>query len=133
MRISDWSSDVCSSDLPVRGAEGRIVIEASRFTASAEHGRPYPLVVGVDDARIGFARRRRPDHVGAVIAMTKLLAGARAIVAFPKALPDDAAAQPVVLETKRRAEGVEIAPDRTGVVKGQSVTVRVDLGGGRSM
>src|SRR3546814_20545248 len=29
MRISDWSSDVCSSDLPVEGEEGRFIVVAT--------------------------------------------------------------------------------------------------------
>src|SRR3546814_4416122 len=41
--------------------------------------------------------------------MAKLLAGARAVVVFAKTLPDKAAAQPVVLETQRRAQRIEIA------------------------
>src|SRR3546814_9677320 len=37
MRISDWSSDVCSSDLPLLGTEAgqRVVQEAYRATAPA--------------------------------------------------------------------------------------------------
>src|SRR3546814_5963309 len=41
--------------------------------------------------------------------MAKLLAGAREVVVFAKTLPDKAAAQPVVLETQRRALRIEIA------------------------
>src|SRR3546814_6444581 len=55
MRISDWSSDVCSSDLPVpaiaevdRGDEG---IEVARIIGEIEPRRPF-LIVG----RIGALR-----------------------------------------------------------------------------
>src|SRR3546814_8968023 len=55
MRISDWSSDVCSSDLPVpaiaevdRGDEG---IEVARVIGEIEPRRPF-LIVG----RVGALR-----------------------------------------------------------------------------
>src|SRR3546814_13138574 len=95
MRISDWSSDVCSSDLPIelplgwlrkeppiffRGARGPI----GKKTGEARHDTP---LADIADHRRGLARRRR---------------GAG-----------------------RKSE------DRKSVVKGKSVSVRVDLGGRR--
>src|SRR3546814_5735438 len=47
MRISDWSSDVCSSDLELLGAD------------VAEH-QPHGLVCGLREIGIGFDTRR--DH-----------------------------------------------------------------------
>src|SRR3546814_12824703 len=41
--------------------------------------------------------------------MAKLFAGARAIVAFAKALPDEIAAKPVILEAERRAQRIKVA------------------------
>src|SRR3546814_9190760 len=38
MRISDWSSDVCSSDLLINTARGEIIDEAALIEA-LEHGR----------------------------------------------------------------------------------------------
>src|SRR3546814_6588671 len=42
MRISDWSSDVCSSDLPMRCARFTCSIAAERIASSGVcfHGRP---------------------------------------------------------------------------------------------
>src|SRR3546814_3234380 len=54
MRISDWSSDVCSSDLPARGkaagADGRALVAAGRRD-------PAPL-------RQGTRRGARPGYRG---------------------------------------------------------------------
>src|SRR3546814_5398037 len=67
MRISDWSSDVCSSDLPIelplgwlrkeppiffRGARGPI----GKKTGEARHDTP---LADIADHRRGLARRRR--------------------------------------------------------------------------
>src|SRR3546814_6738394 len=50
MRISDWSSDVCSSDL---GTEGKIA--AIRY--ARENGVPYPgICLGMQLAVVAFAR-----------------------------------------------------------------------------
>src|SRR3546814_13613312 len=89
MRISDWSSDVCSSDLHADDDAGRwcrgTVPVGSR---------------GVRHAVCDLAEKRRADHHAGTIRQ-----GSRR--------PRD----------RRR--------DRKSVVQGQSVTVRVDLGGRR--
>src|SRR3546814_16832871 len=47
MRISDWSSDVCSSDLPsgntdrTDGIPGQMVVDDLRYAALTEGGLPY--------------------------------------------------------------------------------------------
>src|SRR3546814_16495627 len=87
MRISDWSSDVCSSDL-------------LRTTRQEYHGR------------IARALAAQGDVAPEVLAQH--FAGAGAI---PEAV------------RYRRPAGEE--EDRKGVVKGKSVSVRVDLGGRR--
>src|SRR3546814_5098874 len=53
MRISDWSSDVCSSDLPVAGA-----------TEAADHlvGDQQDAVLAADPLDLGKIARRRHDH-----------------------------------------------------------------------
>src|SRR3546814_871776 len=80
MRISDWSSDVCSSDLPIAGNIDR------------RAARPF--------------HRRPPDggHLGTCL-----------------------------VRSGRRASAVRVrrGGDRKSVVSGQSVSVRVDLGGRR--
>src|SRR3546814_1642827 len=80
MRISDWSSDVCSSDLT-----GSVDIDGSRVTVTATLRRPLRILPGAD----------------------------RDVAAT-----DSADAVPGLL-------------DRKSVVKGKSVSVRVDPGGRR--
>src|SRR3546814_20378484 len=85
MRISDWSSDVCSSDLPDRGAEG------ARRRRGRAQGR----------GRRGVRQRQRRDDL-------------------PRGIEARGGALPVDLERK-------------SVVKGNSVSVSVDIGGRRIM
>src|SRR3546814_1718080 len=103
MRISDWSSDVCSSDLP----EGAFVVQASRLASGAEQAL-------ADHRRIGVVRvrdhRRRTDGIGAVVAMAELLAGTRAIALLLEMLPDEIGAKAAArLETDGQAGLPEIA------------------------
>src|SRR3546814_8492233 len=59
MRISDWSSDVCSSDLQHRGAgtQHRAIAAAAAARAGAEEAAPGPLSIGA----IGPAHFEKPD------------------------------------------------------------------------
>src|SRR3546814_19155030 len=83
MRISDWSSDVCSSDLPVEAAKD-------------ECGKPC--------LRFGPNRPIQRDGI----------------------------ASPPTAQRKGEVGLVDV-PDRTSVVSGKSVSVRVELGGRRSI
>src|SRR3546814_15212315 len=70
MRISDWSSDVCSSDLFGSGANKAIVLNNDRIslqrlkhTADADTAGPMPIL-----ADLGAAYNRHPGiHHGALI------------------------------------------------------------------
>src|SRR3546814_6248161 len=80
MRISDWSSDVCSSDLPLHAGEllldaGRAHLASQRLDPRADverlHGpkgrdpaRRYPGQEVASRARIGAARMRVADGDG---------------------------------------------------------------------
>src|SRR3546814_14803001 len=93
MRISDWSSDVCSSDL----AERHHARPRGRGTDGAWRGRC--------GQRAGRARQQGAD-IGVAVAAGVAL------------------------------DGLDVGPeriDRTSVVEGTSVSVRVDLGGRRSI
>src|SRR3546814_6356751 len=79
MRISDWSSDVCSSDLERR-------------------------------RRNGGSRCRLHAH--------------------PRRFPCDSHLQPRAQDRPRRRDRDQ---DRKSVVEGKSVSIRVDLGGGRNV
>src|SRR3546814_18600161 len=114
MRISDWSSDVCSSDLAAVGAHlGATALPVKPGRAQVRsYGllrlllRPLPALHR-DLARTGngeFARRR-------VVADHRAGADGRALA-----------------DRHRRHQR-----DRKHVVSGKSVTVRVDLGGRREI
>src|SRR3546814_10281890 len=64
MRISDWSSDVCSSDLEVN-ARGRPLRELATLPATA--GDTVRLTV--DGGLQSYAARRLGDHSGSVVIM----------------------------------------------------------------
>src|SRR3546814_12725633 len=93
MRISDWSSDVCSSDLDPRSG----LAEAGRLTRDGEVAQQVQLVPHAD------ARAPHPtdDRLG------------------------------TETESLEPVEGD--LQDRKSVVKGKSVSVRVDFGGRRIM
>src|SRR3546814_17431947 len=110
MRISDWSSDVCSSDLIVEQSvdlRGRLADrEAGRDRDRGQHAleplaRSLPMrrKLGRDDRRCGM-------RLGAGVAR-------------------DEAADPFDLL------GLEAAADRKSDVAGKSVSLRGDLGGCR--
>src|SRR3546814_11167714 len=61
MRISDWSSDVCSSDLLGSGSETRAIAFIDQLTVAQHEQRArLPDIVGVSEQRIGA----RPDRGG---------------------------------------------------------------------
>src|SRR3546814_14960936 len=104
MRISDWSSDVCSSDLVARRklieAKGKAIgcrIDGGGFTRSK-----------VGDIN---AERRRAVHAAH---LARLGPGGRSVRGSRCDDDDQASGQ-----------------DRKSVVSGERVSVRVDLGGGR--
>src|SRR3546814_20752238 len=78
MRISDWSSDVCSSDLSLRRerpslAEMLCVTARSGIVSREETGEPEPLVQGPE---IGGPSQNIVARVVGVIAEAVLGAGA---------------------------------------------------------
>src|SRR3546814_16587466 len=103
MRISDWSSDVCSSDLRLQRAPPHLAAHAHRHLmvfAGAHHA--------VQETQYGDAQpvvALRQPWVGAVGGDQEL-------------------------RQVGGADGQEIQPDRKSVVEGKRVYVRVDLGGG---
>src|SRR3546814_14555940 len=124
MRISDWSSDVCSSDLSFLGPTRKEVSQYPRRCLRlliekempARHGRgadiraalaPFRRNVeqGRHDAVLRPQSQQRTCHLGYVVGR-------------------------VMLEVDRRSRAV-IRADRQMVVWGRSVSVRVDIGGGR--
>src|SRR3546814_19719115 len=103
MRISDWSSDVCSSDL--KGVYGvRCLTYRTRLplaTLPSPEPRPARMAERPPPAPVGLRSDLRQAWISAGIA------AALALLALVGVL------------------------DRTSVVKGKSVAVRVDCGGRR--
>src|SRR3546814_11446093 len=104
MRISDWSSDVCSSDLDGAGAQGGRPAEG----AVARKPPADPLHPG------------RGREVGVRVGGASQHAAGRGVAA---ARP--AALRPPGADAPRRAHGL----DRKRVVEGKRESVRVDPGG----
>src|SRR3546814_13286067 len=100
MRISDWSSDVCSSDLDLGIQPGQTDLYLGHFLGTS------------GASRFLGARQDNPAQNAAAL------------------LPEAAAAnRGVFYDADGRARSV--GADRTSVVWGKSVAVRVDLGGRR--
>src|SRR3546814_15873667 len=125
MRISDWSSDVCSSDLsPAVGILsitrhpflwGTGLWALSHLLANGDLGS-IVMMGGIDILSFGGMQhidQRRESHLGASWGPMKLTTS---VVPFAAAL----------------AGRTKVAwRDRKSVVTGKSVSVRVDLGGRR--
>src|SRR3546814_13333944 len=131
MRISDWSSDVCSSDLGLVGTQAVGQGPAGEPASSAEHeGGAGPEDEGGQDGDAGHRSntrsssgiwRIRPAHSHQPMTSTT----ATSVSSWPVA--DRNAWRP--LPTDLPASAMPI--DRTSVVSGKSVYVRVDLVGRR--
>src|SRR3546814_11198921 len=76
MRISDWSSDVCSSDLPDRnGADYAMVAMADGALPLPLHCSPKEARGPVAEALADAAERARPEHWRlAYVALTRAAA-----------------------------------------------------------
>src|SRR3546814_15836069 len=118
MRISDWSSDVCSSDL--RGlaqAHHRLLADPVEAVAEADGGR-----------RLALAGRRRRDRRHQDELAVLVLLDRLELVVAELGLRRPALHQRVC----RNAElSAYLGEDRQRVVKGKTVSVRVALGGPR--
>src|SRR3546814_13593810 len=108
MRISDWSSDVCSSDLRTLFADDRPIV------VYAPHWQQH---------------RSSWWQWGATAIETVLASGRYNLIFAPHQRLVEKA--PEVREAAARIEGLPGVQDRKSVVQGKSVCVRVDLGGRR--
>src|SRR3546814_18024283 len=102
MRISDWSSEVCSSDLLATNRVGIHIIAKCKHVAYAER-------IKINNTAVKGTITRRVDRVSG-----KPFHAHPAFMRAPGAFRD----------TQSKA-------DRKSVVSGKSVSVRVDLGGRR--
>src|SRR3546814_15780212 len=122
MRISDWSSDVCSSDLLVQGGLCFAGCE------SEPQWSGWPL------RRICGAGRQRSRNLYSLILSIRL-GHARPRLLSGSERPDEADPRRLCrtsgkdVHTRRRTQWIGPSADRKRVVSGKSVAVSVDLGG----
>src|SRR3546814_6132804 len=91
MRISDWSSDVCSSDLPRCDGDGGTMARAG------SRGETRALLPDVASRYL----RRRAEEIGGVVLVALAAALAVALVGFDAA---DPAVKPAGVASGRRLE-----------------------------
>src|SRR3546814_19059028 len=104
MRISDWSSDVCSSDLPWVGHP------VAWVRATNDPNRVIPIAIGTDHS-VHLARN--------IYLAVKMMTGVRPDVGVR------------AMAKFTGIVGIAASPDRKSVVKGKSVSVGVEIGGRR--
>src|SRR3546814_12425535 len=112
MRISDWSSDVCSSDLRLRGG-GEVELGDARKEQEDDMGR---AVGPADGPSLAWITQARGSHRSRFPLGLHLQRQSRDGISLARAA---GRRQPI----RRR--------DRQSVVSGKSESERVDLGGGR--
>src|SRR3546814_14329255 len=112
MRISDWSSDVCSSDLAGRRANGRgIDLMAADQRLVARSGDKLDLLLW-REANLG------PSEISRVMDANPGLADPGPILPLG-----------TVIIVPATADATATRVDRNSVVSGKSAEVRVELGG----
>src|SRR3546814_12631516 len=78
MRISDWSSDVCSSDLRFLGGMGLVALVAAGIAVSPALGAPdrlapsRPLTIGMEDGIGSFTPASADPKLAAALARSGL-------------------------------------------------------------
>src|SRR3546814_11381181 len=122
MRISDWSSDVCSSDLHYDQFYGQLSLE--RLNRAQPKPTPDPTI------EVSGAERRAFEDDRLVRAARALgeIGAWREQSAFLRALAQQASspADHILAGQLAQQNG---RPERKRVVEGKGVYVRVDLGG----
>src|SRR3546814_12296883 len=113
MRISDWSSDVCSSDLAMNSLTGKVAIVTG---ASSGIGRATAKLFAEEGANVVAAARGRPG-------LDKLVeeiegAGGQA-VAVAGDVRDEALAKALVDTARDRFGGLDIAVNKIGRASGR--------------
>src|SRR3546814_13607141 len=126
MRISDWSSDVCSSDLHTDPIKIAVDIEITDKEARLDFSRSSDQVAAAINSYINYTRAYSFFAI-------KILTGST--------LPQNVGSTRPVQVTSRPGSfmnavfpapsGGRAAIERKSVVSGKSVSVRLDLGGRR--
>src|SRR3546814_11675940 len=124
MRISDWSSDVCSSELPPLGVVPLIQLIASKAGGFEEAGKRLLRRIGARPPaflahRLGLQRQAARDQRKT----------ARRRIGFDGACLPPGVGHLLVEQARQIVACFRL--DRKSAVWGKSVSVRVDLGGRR--
>src|SRR3546814_14381077 len=123
MRISDWSSDVCSSDLtaPRRGVDGAHHPEVDQSEATVRlHEQVAGVRVGMEEPVLEDHRQHHVDDASSEVRSVDARGVERLEIRHID--PGD----PLEGDDQPSA-------DRKTVLKGKRVSVRVDLGSNRTM
>src|SRR3546814_11485051 len=138
MRISDWSSDVCSSDLP----DHQLPLYISRASRKTRSIRSLPAPMRVDPSQRGPETNMNQWGVKIYRATKKARRGTlggpfRSFVERGKdqsSLPAFSASPRMSPSDAPESAHPDCAPsDRKRAGEGQAVSVRVDIGGGRNI
>src|SRR3546814_12682239 len=117
MRISDWSSDVCSSDLPHAARALGIGMVFQHFSLFEAMTVLENIALGMDRAEDRRVLARRVREVSQAYGLP--LDPEREVYTLSAASPIWPRRAPIS------------TPDRKSVGSGKSVEIRVELGGGR--
>src|SRR3546814_12151528 len=123
MRISDWSSDVCSSDLASAIAADRSTAAARVTLASRQLARERTLL------NQGVSPRADYETAEANLAVAQAEAR-QASAAEHLAKARQMIRRFIMIEVRRLLRARTGPPGRKSVVGGKKVSVRVELGGG---
>src|SRR3546814_14972937 len=128
MRISDWSSDVCSSDL--RGTPG---FEIRKGYNSVSHRGYHNCILSFDNCRLPASQILGEPHRGFELANDWLYATRLTVAAMAVGRARRALDYAVSYAAERKQVGQQIGSlDRKDVVEGKSVAGRVGIGGRRN-
>src|SRR3546814_12315283 len=125
MRISDWSSDVCSSDLP-RRHRVRLVADHRRRRPARRprpHGRDLPAAAG------RAPQSARPHVRKPVVSLTTTLTARAAALVARRTSRRGFIHQTAVVGSALNVAGPTYMPDTNGVRDGKWVAGRVALSG----
>src|SRR3546814_9706392 len=112
MRMSDWSSDVCSSDLGVGAVGGRMVELALELVEQLARRLAQGVDQHVEAAAMGHAQHRVLDSIGACAAQHHVQQRDQAVAAFQReTLLADVLGMPVASQALAGGEALE-GPDR---------------------
>src|SRR3546814_19224453 len=124
MRISDWSSDVCSSDLVTLVKPGEADADATAEQAAASG----------DDERAEILRKLEESRLRNLTEQQRLAEEDKRRVeeAAERKRKEEEEAERLRVEAETAAAAAAVA-DRKSVVEGKSGSVSVDLGGPRNI